>query len=513
MKITENTFQKGNIYLTEFPFTDIARSKIRPVVVLFPEGRFDDVIVMAISSVLGRKDEPGTVHISPEHTDFVETGLKEESVILSRRISTVKKSRLFYRLGSLSQRYIDEIDMVLINKLKIGFEIDKEEDYIPYGRQSVDDKDIFSVVKTLRSEWLTQGPSIRRFEQVVADYCSVKYAVVVNSATSALHLACLASGLGKGDILWTSPNTFVASANCGLYCGASVDFVDIESRSYNMSVNELAIKLEKAKKAGNLPKIVIPVHFAGQSCEMDRISKLANQYGFSVIEDASHAIGGSYKGSQIGSCTFSDMTVFSFHPVKIITTGEGGIVLTNRKDLYERLVRLRTHGITRDPGFMEGDTHGPWYYQQIELGFNYRMTDIQAALGASQMSRLDDFVACRNYMAKRYNELLKDLPVTLPWQHPDSYSAYHLYVIRLRLAEINKTHRQVFEEIRSSGIGINLHYIPVHTQPYYKSLGFKSGEFPEAEKYYSEAISLPNFYDLSEEEQDFIIEILRKVLM
>lgn len=385
-------------------------------------------------------------------------------------------------------------------------------EYIPYGRQSISDEDIRSVVEVLKSDWLTQGPAIERFEKAVADYCGAKYAVAVNSATSALHIACLAAGLGADDILWTSPNTFVASANCGLYCGATVDFVDIDSRSYNVSVDELAVKLEKARKVGKLPKIVIPVHFAGQSCEMDNISQLARQYRFSIIEDASHAIGGTYKGTRIGSCTFSNMTVFSFHPVKIVTTGEGGMILTNRKDLYERLIRLRTHGITRDSEFMEGETHGPWYYQQIELGYNYRMTDIQAALGTSQMNRLDDFVKHRQNLAQRYNDGLKNLPIVLPWQHPDTYSAFHLYVIRLKLEEINKTHRQVFEEMRAAGIGVNLHYIPVHMQPYYKRFGFMYGDFPHAEGYYREAISLPIYYGLTEEDQERVSSILKRIL-
>ena len=384
---------------------------------------------------------------------------------------------------------------------------------IPYGKQSINEDDINAVITILKSDWLTQGPAIERFERLVADYCGTKYAVAVNSATSALHIACLAAGLGHYDSIWTSPNTFVASANCGLYCGAQVDFVDIDSRTYNMSVDKLERKLSEAERKGEIPKIVIPVHFAGQSCEMARIAELASQYGFLVIEDASHAIGGRYRGNKIGSCTFSDMTVFSFHPVKIITTGEGGMILTNREDLYEKLIRLRSHGITRNPQFMEGESHGPWYYQQIDLGFNYRMTDIQAALGSSQMSRLDEFVKRRQSLAQRYNEGLESLSIVLPWQHPDTFSAFHLYVIRLKLNEINKTHRQVFEELRSKGIGINLHYIPVHTQPYYRRLGFRQGDFPEAERYYNEAISLPIYYDLKEKEQNFIVSKFAEVLL
>lgn len=383
---------------------------------------------------------------------------------------------------------------------------------IPYGHQSISEQDIQSVVDVLRSDWLTQGPAIDQFEKAVADYCGTKYAVAVNSATSALHIACLAAGLGPGDWLWTSPNTFVASANCGPYCGADVDFVDIDPLTYNLNTNILEEKLREAEQKGRLPKIVIPVHFAGQSCEMTKIYELAKRYGITIIEDASHAIGGRYRDTVIGNCAFSDMTVFSFHPVKIITTGEGGMVLTNMEDLYEKLIRLRSHGITRNPQLMDGESHGPWYYQQIDLGFNYRMTDIQAALGSSQMSRLDDFVKRRQSLAQRYNESLESLPIVLPWQHPDTFSAFHLYVIRLKLEEINKTHRQVFEELRNEGIGVNLHYIPVHTQPYYQRLGFKQGDFPEAERYYNEAISLPIYYDLTDEDQDIVIDRVKKVL-
>lgn len=383
---------------------------------------------------------------------------------------------------------------------------------IPYGRQSISAQDIQIVTDVLKSDWLTQGPCIELFERAVADYCGVKYAVAVNSATSALHIACLAAGLGVGDILWTSPNTFVASANCGLYCGAGVDFVDIDPQTYNMSSNELAIKLERAGQKGKIPKVVVPVHFAGQSCEMARIKGLSQQYGFSIIEDASHAIGGSYRDHRIGSCAFSDMTVFSFHPVKIITTGEGGMVLTNSNDLRDKLVRLRSHGITRDQDLMLGDSHGSWYYQQIELGFNYRMTDIQAALGASQMSRLDEFVHRRHIIAKRYDKALADLPLTLPWQHPDTYSSYHLYVIRLKLDATKMTHQGLFEALRGAGIGVNLHYIPVHTQPYYQRFGFKAGYCPEAEQYYREAISIPMYYALKEDDQEYVISTIRQAL-
>ena len=383
---------------------------------------------------------------------------------------------------------------------------------IPYGRQDISEEDVRAVVDVLRSDWLTQGPAVERFERAVASYCGAAYAVAVNSATSALHIACLAAGLGVGDTLWTSPNTFVASANCGLYCGASVDFVDIDPHTYNMSVAELERKLEKAGRSGPLPRVVVPVHFAGQSCEMQRVAELARTYGFSIIEDASHAIGGRYRGAPVGCCAHSDLTVFSFHPVKIVTTGEGGMVLTNHKELYEKLVRLRSHGITRDPALMAGESHGPWYYQQIELGFNYRMTDIQAALGTSQLTRLDEFVERRHFLAERYNRALQELTLTLPWQHPDTCSAFHLYVVRLNPEATDRTHRQVFEELRRGGINVNLHYIPVHTQPYYRRLGFRPGDFPCAEQYYREAISIPMFHGLTEELQDRVITALKGAL-
>lgn len=383
---------------------------------------------------------------------------------------------------------------------------------IPYGRQSINEADIQAVVDVLQSDWLTQGPTVEYFEQAVVDYCGVGHAVAVNSATSALHIACLGAGLGPGDILWTSPITFVASANCGRYCGATIDFVDIDPCTYNMSVKRLEEKLELAARTGKLPKVVIPVHFAGQSCDMEAIANLAKCYGFRVIEDASHAIGGLYKGEPVGNCRYSDMTIFSFHPVKIITTGEGGMVLTNDADLYGSLVRLHSHGITRDPAMMTEESHGSWYYQQVELGFNYRLTDIQAALGLSQMTMINEFVARRQHLARRYDELLRDLPLTLPWQHPDTYSAFHLYVIRLHKEKIAKSHRGVFEELRQSGILVNLHYIPVHMQPYYRTLGFHDGDFPEAERYYQEAITLPLYPALTEEEQERVVETLRDIL-
>ena len=376
---------------------------------------------------------------------------------------------------------------------------------IPYGRQDITQTDIDAVVAVLSSDYLTQGPMVPRFEQTVAQYCRAKHAVAVNSATSALHIACLSLGLGTGDWLWTSPITFVASANCGLYCGAKVDFVDIDPRTYNLCPQALERKLIVAEREGRLPKIVVPVHLCGQPCDMQAIHALSQHYGFKIIEDASHAIGGKYQGEPIGNCRYSDITVFSFHPVKIITTGEGGMALTNDTLLAERMALLRSHGITRDPAQMTHAPDGPWYYQQIDLGFNYRMTDIQAALGFSQMERLDEYVARRHGLEQRYDELLADLPVTTPWQHPDSYSGLHLYVIRLHLDKINMTHRQVFETLREQDIGVNLHYIPVYRQPYYQAMGFQQGYCPEAEQYYAEALSLPMYPLLLKEQLDSVI--------
>lgn len=383
---------------------------------------------------------------------------------------------------------------------------------IPYGRQDITPEDVDAVVEVLRSDYLTQGPAVPRFEQTVAQHVGAKHALAVNSATSALHIACLALGLGPGDLLWTTPVTFVASANCGLYCGAQVDFVDIDPRTYNLCPQALEAKLVIAQSQGKLPKVVVAVHLCGQPCDMAAIHELAKKYGFKIIEDASHAIGGKYKDEFIGTCRFSDITVFSFHPVKIITTAEGGMALTNDDELVQRMNLLRSHGITRDFAHMTHIPDGPWYYQQIELGFNYRMTELQAALGLSQMQRLDAYVARRHELAKRYDQLLRDLPLVTPWQHPDGYSGLHLYVIRLKLKEIQRTHRQVFENLRDCGIGVNLHYIPVHTQPYYQGLGFKGGDFPESERYYAEAISLPMFQTLTFAQQDEVVKTLHEVL-
>lgn len=383
---------------------------------------------------------------------------------------------------------------------------------IPYGRQDITRDDIDAVIAVLKSDFLTQGPMVPRFEQSVAEHVGARHALGVNSATSALHIACLAFGLGPGDWLWTTPVTFVASANCGLYCGAKVDFVDIDPRTYNISAEALATKLALAEREGKLPKVVVAVHLCGQPCDMKAIAELAQRYGFKVIEDASHAIGGKYQDEFIGNCRYSDITVFSFHPVKIITTAEGGMALTNDAELAEKMALLRSHGITRESAKMTHEADGPWYYQQIELGFNYRMTELQAALGISQMTRLDEYVARRHQLARRYDQVLAELPVTTPWQHPDSYSGLHLYVIRLKLDELGVSHRQVFESLREQGIGVNLHYIPVHSQPYYQRMGFQMGDFPEAEHYYAQAISLPMFQTMSEQQQDVVVAALKKAL-
>jgi len=376
---------------------------------------------------------------------------------------------------------------------------------IPYGRHDITQADIDAVIGVLKSDYLTQGPMVPRFEEMVASYCGVGHALAMNSATSALHVACMALGLGPSDWLWTSPVTFVASANCARYCGAQVDFVDIDPRTYNLSPQALEHKLVKAEKSGRLPKVVVPVHLCGQPSDMQAIHTLAQRYGFKIIEDASHAIGGKYQGQPIGNGRYSDITVFSFHPVKIITTAEGGMALTNDASLANRMALLRSHGITRDPAQMTHESDGPWYYQQIDLGYNYRMTELQAALGVSQMDRLDDYVKRRHTIAHHYDEQLAGLPVTIPWQHPDGYSGLHLYPIRLQLDRINCNHREVFDSLRKQSIGVNLHYIPVHTQPYYQRMGFRIGDYPQAERYYAEAISLPMYPTMSIAQQDQVI--------
>lgn len=383
--------------------------------------------------------------------------------------------------------------------------------YIPYGRQQITQQDIDNVVDVLTSDFITQGPAIPRFEQTVANYCGAEYAVAVSSATSALHLACLALGLGPGDWLWTSPNTFVASANCGLYCGAQVDFVDIDPLTYNLSIECLKEKLRLAEQQGKLPKILIPVHFAGQSCDMVEIHRLSKEYGFRIIEDASHAIGGSYLNKPVGGCQYSDITVFSFHPVKIITTAEGGMAMTNDHALAETMMRLRSHGITREASSMTHEPDGDWYYQQIDLGFNYRMTDIQAALGDSQMQRIDEYIDKRHELRRLYDQLLADLPVLLPWQHADCRSAFHLYPIQIT-EECGADRKQVFDSLRKNQIGVNVHYIPVPLQPYYQTMGIAPESFENALAYYQRAISLPMFATLSESQQLAVVEALQKAV-
>ena len=379
---------------------------------------------------------------------------------------------------------------------------------IPYGRQDISKEDIAEVVETLKSDFLTQGPKTPLFEKIVADYCGSKYGIAANSATSALHIACLALGLTKGDSLWTSPNSFVASANCGLYCGAKIDFVDIDPLTYNLSTEALEKKLIQAKQDNKLPKIVIPVHFAGQSCDMQKIHSLGKEYGFKIIEDASHAIGGSYLKNKIGMCEYSDITVFSFHPVKIITTAEGGLATTNDRGLFESMQLFRTHGVTRDPKLMTKETEGAWYYQQVDLGFNYRMTELQAALGISQMRRLDEFVNKRNILKNRYDQLLSELPVIKPHQSNNITSALHLYPIQIDTNKTKVSRHKVFDSLKKGGIGVNVHYIPIHTQPYYLEMGFAYGDFPEAESYYNNAISLPLFSQMSFDDQDNVVTTL-----
>ena len=380
---------------------------------------------------------------------------------------------------------------------------------IPYGRQAISAQDEDAVIEVLRSDWLTQGPLVPRFEQVVAAKVGARHGVAVNSATSALHIACMALGLGPGDRLWTSPITFVASSNCALYCGAAVDFVDIDARTYNMGVPALAEKLEAAQRTNTLPKIVMPVHFAGQSADMVGIHALAQRYGFRIIEDASHAVGGEYRGAPIGNCAYSDIAVFSFHPVKIITTAEGGMAMTNDAQLARRMQLLRSHGTTRVPEEMQEVDPGAWYYEQLALGYNYRMTDLHAALGVSQHQRIDEFVGRRRELARAYDEMLRDLPLKLPAQYSDGRSAFHLYVVQTDRARGAVDRRVLFDRLRAAGIGVNVHYIPVHLQPYYRKLGFRPGQFPQAEEYYANAISLPMYFGLSSAQQEQVVAALR----
>lgn len=383
---------------------------------------------------------------------------------------------------------------------------------IPYGRQDINKEDIDSVLNVLKSDFLTQGPVVPIFEEKIRSFCGSKYAIATNSATSSLHSACFALGVTKGDIVWTSANTFAASANCAIYCGAKIDFIDIDPNTYNLCTNKLESKLIQAKKDKTLPKVVIPVHLTGQSCDMKKIYELSQIYNFKIIEDASHSIGARYHDTNVGSCEYSDITVFSFHPVKIITTGEGGMATTNKKSLAKKLDLFRTHGITRDASLMKNQIDGPWYYEQINLGYNYRMTEIEAALGISQLKRLDSIVKKRHEVAKIYNKKLIDLPLKLPYQDPNCISSYHLYVIRLKLNNIKISHKDFFISMRSKGILINLHYIPVYFHPFYQNLGFKKGYCEEAEKYYSDAVSIPIFPTLTKNEQQKVIDTIHTIL-
>ena len=385
---------------------------------------------------------------------------------------------------------------------------------IKYGKQDITPEDISAVVDVLKSDLLTQGPVVPQFEKAACDFTGAKNAVAVNSATSALHIACMALELGPGDSLWTCPNTFVASSNCAVYCGASVDFVDMDSDSYNISIEQLRNKLVIAEQNSSLPKILVPVHLSGQSCEMQEIKILSEQYGFKIIEDGSHAIGGTYQGLPVGNCKYSDITVFSFHPVKIITTGEGGMALTNNYDLANRMRQHRSHGVTSNPEEMsQRPINEIWNYQQVCLGYNYRMTDIAASLGLNQIKRLDEIVCKRNEIADRYNQELAEVSLRIPWQHPDTMSSYHLYVIRLDLDKIQKTQPQIHDELIDLGILVNLHYIPVYRQPFYEKMGFKAGYCPEAESYHRDALSIPMYPTLSTKEQDRVIETLKKVII
>lgn len=384
-------------------------------------------------------------------------------------------------------------------------------DRIPYSCQAIEEEDIAAVTAVLRSPFLTQGPEISRFERAIADLHGAPHAVAACNATASLHIACLALGLGSGDRLWTSPNSFAASANCGLYCGALVDFVDIDPVTRNMSVSALAAKLEEADRAGTLPKIVVPVDFSGLPCDMPAIRALADRYGFMLVEDASHAVGATFDARPIGE--YADITVFSFHPVKIVTTGEGGIAVTRNAELAARMALLRSHGITRDDSLMHHESEGGWYYEQVLLGFNYRMTDIQAALGLSQLSRLPAMWQKRDARARRYDAALADLPLYLPARLDDRQSAHHLYAVEIDEKRSDLSRRALYDHLTASGIAANVHYIPIHLLPHYRAMGFNPGDFPAAEHYYSRAITIPLFPKMTDEQQDRVVDCLRSALL
>ncbi|WP_340676720.1 UDP-4-amino-4,6-dideoxy-N-acetyl-beta-L-altrosamine transaminase [Paraglaciecola sp.] len=379
---------------------------------------------------------------------------------------------------------------------------------IPYGLHTIDDADVESVIEVLRNQFLTQGTVVPKFEQALCDYTGAKYAVAVNSATSGLHIACLAAGVGRGDVVWTVPNSFVASANCARFCGADVDFVDINAATRNIDVTALAEKLLLAAEQNKLPKALIVVHFAGLSCDMQTIHKLISAYNIVLIEDAAHALGGDYLGRKIGCCQYSAMTVLSFHPVKSITTAEGGAVLTNNSAYFTKLQLFAKHGVTRDPALMQGESDGPWYYQQVELGYNYRLSDLHAALGITQLQKLDQFVAKRRLLAQRYKQQLANLPLTLSCEDSYQHSAWHLYMVELKHHDRLHTYKRLHE----LGIGVNVHYIPIHLQPYYQTLGFKAGDFPVAEHFYQHALTLPLFPSMTQEQQNKVIAVLHEVL-
>ncbi|MFL6647959.1 MAG: UDP-4-amino-4,6-dideoxy-N-acetyl-beta-L-altrosamine transaminase [Sulfurifustaceae bacterium] len=383
---------------------------------------------------------------------------------------------------------------------------------IPYARQHIDEADIEAVVETLRSDWLTQGPAVERFERSVREYCGAAHAVATCNATAALHLACRALDVGEGDVVWTSPITFVASANCALYCGARIDFVDVDETSGNLGTAALERKLELAARESRLPKAIIVVHLAGLPCDMESVHDLARRYGVRIVEDASHAIGAEYRDAKVGACRYSDITIFSFHPVKIVTTGEGGMALTNDEHLYRKMRLLRSHGISREQDDMERQPDGPWYYEQIDLGYNYRMNDIQAALGCSQMRRLPQFLEARRALASRYSDGLRHLPLVLPPPEENRRSAWHLYLVRIKASRTVKSRRAVYDALVQAGIRGNVHYIPVHMQPYFRRLGFAPGDFPVAERFYAGALTLPLYYGLQESEQRYVIETLTRVL-